>query len=279
MRSRFLCFLLASVGISLPPRAPAEDKAKPAVVPFELLPSRHMVVQATINGEGPFRLVFDTGAPLMLVTSRAAKESGIIGKGARAPGLGLFNMMGEPKSIKKFELGGLVAEDVPAVVMDHPTVKAMEELFGRLDGIVGFPFFAKYRMTIDYQAKTLAFQPTDYKPKSTFDALMAMLMGDPRERNAPQILAPSAQWGMLVEKSSDDESPGVEVRKVFAGGPADTAGIRSGDRLLTLDGRWTDSVIDFYEAISQIKPGRSVIVELRREGKPVSLKITPKPGL
>ena len=45
------------------------------------------------------------------------------------------------------------------MVMDHPTVEAISKTVGPIDGIVGFPFFARYRMTLDYQAKKLTFVP------------------------------------------------------------------------------------------------------------------------
>jgi hypothetical protein len=257
----------------------AGDAPQPAVVPFELLPSRHMAVQVKINGKGPYRLVFDTGAPLMLVTTRAAKDAGIVKRDAKAPGFGLFNMMGEPKSIELFEMGELQAKDVAAVVMDHPTVKVMEELFGRLDGIVGFPFFARYRMTIDYQAKTMSFVPTNYSPKDVFDALMKLMTADPKARNSPKVLAPLAQWGIVVDKPNGDEAAGVVVQRVFMGGPSAVAGLQQGDRILTVDGRWTDSVVDFYEALAVVQPGKTVTLRIDRAGQAISVKVTPRAGL
>ncbi len=261
------------------PRLVADDSPPPRTVPFELLPSKHMAVRVKINGKGPYRLIFDTGAPMMLVSTRAAKESGLVKREARSFGAGLFNFMGEPTTIKEFELGELKAENIATVVMDHPTVKVMEELFGRIDGIVGFPFFARYQMTIDYQAKTMSFKPVGFQPVNIFDALMNIMMAEPKARNSPKILAPLGQWGMTVEKSADDEEPGVEVRRVFTGGPADEAGVRVNDRILTVDGRWTDSVVDFYEAAAQIKVGKSVPVKLRRGNEIKTLKLTPRHGL
>src|SRR5438067_7467525 len=135
--------LFAFVGLARADEPKKDAPKEPAKVPFELLKSGHMAVQVKVNGKGPFRLVFDTGAPMMLVTTRLAKEAGIIKKDARAPGLGLFNMMGAPVPIKEFEMGGLKADNVTTMVMDHPTVAAMESFFGRIDGIVGFPCFAR----------------------------------------------------------------------------------------------------------------------------------------
>ncbi len=246
---------------------------------FELLKSGHMAVQVKVNGKGPFRLVFDTGAPMMLVTTRLAKEAGLIKKDAKAPGIGLFNFMGAPTQIKEFEMGGLKAENVATMVMDHPTVSAMESFFGRIDGIVGFPFFARYRMTIDYQAKEMTFEPVDFKPTNIFEALMGILMADPQQRSAPKILAPAAQWGLVADKGTQDDEPGIDVRKVLPGGAAEKAGLQAGDRLMTLDGRWTDTVVDLYEAATHVKPGKTVPLKIKRDGKEMTLKVTPTAGL
>ncbi len=37
-----------------------------------------MVVRARINGKGPFRLIFDLGAPITLLSNQAAEASGVI---------------------------------------------------------------------------------------------------------------------------------------------------------------------------------------------------------
>src|SRR4051794_27888912 len=58
--------------------APAADAPGKATVKFEMLPSNHMVVRARINGKGPYRLVFDLGAPITLLSNRAGEESGVV---------------------------------------------------------------------------------------------------------------------------------------------------------------------------------------------------------
>src|SRR5262249_61540860 len=50
------------------PKVKTKAKA-PAVVPFEMLATNHMVVRARINGQGPYRLIFDIGAPITLVSN------------------------------------------------------------------------------------------------------------------------------------------------------------------------------------------------------------------
>ena len=36
--------------------------------------SGHLAVQVKINGKGPYRLVFDTGAPMILVSTESARK-------------------------------------------------------------------------------------------------------------------------------------------------------------------------------------------------------------
>src|SRR5207248_1944402 len=99
--------------------------------------------------------------------------------------------------VGKLEVGALAAEGLTAVVLDHPTIKAIADVFGPIDGIVGFPFFARYRTAIDYQAKELSFTPNGYKPQDVMQVLMAtMLAGGRRTKEAPaaRVLVPAAQW-------------------------------------------------------------------------------------
>src|SRR5438552_18969599 len=82
-----------------------KDPPKKIVVPFELIKTQHMVVNVKINGKGPFRLVFDTGAPDSLVSNKVAKEAGLVGKGGGIP---FFGARGQAK-INELELGDLKA--------------------------------------------------------------------------------------------------------------------------------------------------------------------------
>jgi hypothetical protein len=275
---RLLAVVAAGSLFGQPLRADEPKTDAPKIVSFELLKSKHMAVQVKVNGKGPYRLIFDTGAPMMLVNNKIAKEAGIITKDTKRPPLALFGTMGQ-FTIKQFEMGELKAENVATVVMDHPTVAMMAELFGPIDGIVGFPFFARYRMTVDYQACEMSFVPNGYKPTNILDALMATMMSASRDRGAPRVLVPAGQWGFSADKGTQDEEPGVDVKEVFSGGAADRGGLKAGDRVLTIDGRWTDSVVDLYEAATHVKPGRSVPVKVKRGGKEVILTISPRAGL
>src|SRR6516162_7217531 len=136
---------LAPVSRAAPPEGAAPEKNqpklddKPIVVPFELLKSRHMAIQVKINGKGPYRVIFDTGAPVTLLNNKVAKDSGVMTKNFKAPLFAPFGSMGEFK-IQELDVGGVKAKNVPTMVMDHPTVTAMANVLGPLEGIVGLSF-------------------------------------------------------------------------------------------------------------------------------------------
>ena len=55
--------------------------------------------------------------------------------------------------------------------------------------------------------------------------------------------------------------------------------LRAGDRLLTLDGRWTDTVADCYAAAGHARAGAPVTVVLLRGGKELKCTVSPRAGL
>lgn len=265
----------------------AQDKPTPKldnkaiVVPIELLPSRHFVVMVKLNDKGPYRLILDTGAPLTIINSRIAKDAGLTKK---AGGGGILALLGgglNQIQVAKMQVGDVVSEKSGAVIMDHPTVQAISDAFkddsGTIDGIIGFPFFAKFAMTVDYQKKEVTFKPNGYKPGDYMKDLMDSMMKI-EEKNKPRVLAPAALWGFAVDKEKTDDAEGVTVKTVFADGAAAKGGLKVGDRLLTLDGRWTDTLGDTAVAASLIKPGKTVTAVVKREGKEVKLTITPTTG-
>ena len=254
----------------------AAEDSKAATVPFEMLASNHMVVNAKLNGKGPFRLIFDLGAPITLLSNRAGEVSGVVKK--NAPRSMLFAMRGEGQA-DTLDVGDLHAKDIPVIVLDHPALKALGGFFGKpLDGIIGFTFFARYKTTIDYQAKTMTFEPVDFEVKNLMKDLPERLAGPKVAKR--QILAPGALFGLDVGHPVGGlESSGVPIKAVSEGSAADAAGLKAGDILTGLDGRWTTTISDVFAAAAWVSPGKPVDVTVLRDGKPLSLKVTPREGL
>ena len=252
-----------------------EPMGAPVKVPFKLLKTQHMTVMVKVNGEGPFRLIFDTGAPVTLINNKMARAAGLIEKKAKGAVVPLFPGMGQYK-VKTLQIGDLTAKNVPVLVMDHPTVTLVSKHLGPIDGIVGFSFFARYRMTIDYETKEMTFVPVKYQPGDVMQKMLTMLAFKKAERT---LVAPAGVWGFRVTKEAGDKEPGVTISAIVPGGPAAKAGLKAGDRLLTLDDRWTDTVVDCYRAAGHVRPGTSAKLAVRRDGKEMELTVTVQPGL
>lgn len=255
---------------------PVKDAPKPVTVKFDLLKTQHMVIDVKINGKGPYRLIFDTGAPVTLINNKVAKEADVFPKDFKKPVFALFGSMGQFK-IKEMEVGGLKVENLNTMVMDHPTVEAISKALGPIEGIVGMSFFGKYRMTLDYQDKTMTFVPVKFDPPDMMQMMMKLVLGGRNKEK--KVVAPGGLLGILAVKEAGDEDPGVTIKTVLEGSPAAAAGFKEGDRLLTLDSRWTDSVVDLFSAASRLRPGQEAKAVVSRKGKEVELKVTIGAGL
>ena len=145
-----------------------------------------MLVEARINGKGPYHLIFDLGAPVTLLSNRVSEATGVVK--ANAPRSFLFGMRGEAE-VDKLQVGELTATKLPVIVLDHPILKALEDMTGRqLDGLMGFTFFARYKTSIDYHAHKMTFDPIEYQVRDLLKELPDRLMG-PKVARQPSTRA------------------------------------------------------------------------------------------
>jgi hypothetical protein len=270
MRRRSLPALLWILCLAAP-RALAAPRPI-ATAPLKVLRTGHVTVEVKVNDRGPFRLALDTGSPITFLSGRAAQKAGLI----RAEVLKRPAFLGErgEATAKTITVGGAQVRNLRIFILDHPALEALSQFEGRIDGIVGFTFFAHFRTTINYAAGRVSFVPVDYQPEDVSEAIYQRLS---RAEGSKRIVVPAALWGMAVEKS--DEAAGVVVRQVYAKSAVDAAGLRPGDRILTIGGRWTDSVLDCYEAAALVRPGQLATLRVLRAGKERELKVRPRVGL
>ena len=275
MRTRY--FLLTIPLVALVPLVAQQPPPPPktATVPFTMLPSNHMVVEAKLNGKGPYRFIFDLGAPITILSNRAAEASGAVK--ADAPKSFFMGQRGEA-NIEKLEMSGMTADDVPVIVLDHPLIKAFSDIFHKpIDGIIGYTFWARYRTSIDYKDLKMTFTPVDFKVRNLMKDLPAQLAGPKVAKTF--VVAPHGLWGINLGKPAGIESPGMPITKVLPGSPAALAGLQVGDILTSVDGRWTTSLPDTYRAAESVEPEKPVTVVVLRDGKEVTLTVTPKEGI
>ncbi|MCS6860605.1 MAG: retroviral-like aspartic protease family protein, partial [Abditibacteriales bacterium] len=146
-------------------------EAPSVIVPMEVLRTKHITVQVKVNDVGPFRLVFDTGAPYSFISGRAAAKIGLItAEQAQQPSL--FGMRGQ-KTVNSFSVGDVRVRGLSLMILDHPLLELLSDVEGPIDGIVGFNFFARFRTTIEYATSQLTLTPVDYQPPEVLSHLMA----------------------------------------------------------------------------------------------------------
>lgn len=82
----------------------------------------------------------------------------------------------------------------------------------------------------------------------------------------------AASLGVLPMR--DDPGPGIAIRHVFTGGPADQAGLRVGDRLLAVEGQPLTLPLA-RRLLSAMAPGEKLELAVRRgDGKTETIKVT-----
>jgi putative serine protease PepD len=97
--------------------------------------------------------------------------------------------------------------------------------------------------------------------------------------NTVRDVVPRLADGQTIERpylgvSTAAGSAGVEVQEVTPGGPAQRAGLRSGDVVRSVDGRTVSEPDDVTGALDGKQPGDSVTVEVERDGSRQEFDIT-----
>lgn len=244
-----------------------EGKPEPTKGKIEILKTGHLRIQVMINGKGPFPLVFDTGAPVNLVTNKLGKECDLKKKPGRS-GVTFMGPIGET-NIENLTWGGATVHNVPAMVMDHPTIKVMATHFGPIEGIVGFPFFAKFRMTLNYQKAEVLLEATDYVPEDLLQGTINRLFSNDKSLANP-VKRP---FGIVLEPKVSAEPYGLIVKEVLPESPASKSGLKKGDIITTLAGRWTDQHTELYKILADIKGKDPVPMEIVRQKNTLTLQI------
>src|SRR4051812_46149555 len=94
----------------------AKGIGNPTIVPFKLTRTQHVMVRVKIDGKGPFHFVVDTGCPVLVISTEAAKKAGLVDE----KGVGI---------IKKLEFeGGLSQENVKARIETPFQIEGMNNM-------------------------------------------------------------------------------------------------------------------------------------------------------
>ncbi len=88
-----------------------------------------------------------------------------------------------------------------------------------------------------------------------------------------KISRPGIGVTVVTYEEGSGKTPGVYIYSVSEGGPAEKAGVKVGDRLVSLDGAEYQTQDDFVAAIRSKKSGDTLKLVVEREGETVELTI------
>jgi len=279
---------------ALAPDDPAEkEKPKDAPVgasykvPYRLTQTNHYLVRVRVNGKGPFNFLVDSGAPALYIGTKAAEKIGLkpekdefwtkIDRLDLEGGATLTNLKGRVED--PFQLEGMNALGLPGA---------------SIDGILGFTILAKFRLEMDPTQDRMVWTRIDYNPKDPFVPKRAEDRTPSAEVQAMQMMGPMMKFfALFLGKQPPDvlhaqgllglelaEADGeVKVSVVLPGTPAAEAGVKVGDRLVSLRNRDVKSLKAVHEAVAETRVGDKVRLVVRRDGETVDLFLKAAEGL
>ncbi len=278
----------------------AEATARAFEVPYRLTETNHFLVRVRINGKGPFNFLVDSGAPALYVATATATKAGL------KPTNGEFWTRVDRLDLE----GGASLTRVRARVEDPFQLVGMNALGlpgATIDGILGFTILARFRLQIDPTRDFMTWTLLDYippdppSPRSGNGEVRQI----PREVQALSVLGPLAKGlAFLVGKQPEEkyllrgflglqwhEAPKtatdhyVEIGAVLKGSPADRAGLRPGDRLLSIGGHPIDSLKSAHAAVAKVQAGDLVRLSVERNAetetqvRQLTVTVTAEEGL
>lgn len=141
------------------PRSPDdfEITGHKTVVPIEF--DGNVVVEATLNGQGPFAFILDTGgAAILTPDAAAALRLNPVGAGSGG-GAGAGRVSVQYTRVERTQIGGMTLRNQPFVVIALSYDAVERGARPPLAGILGVELFERFAMQLNYHEKTLAFEP------------------------------------------------------------------------------------------------------------------------
>ena len=277
-------FFLTTVAVLSPGSASllaADPASAPAgiAVPYRLTDTKHVLVRVKLNGQGPYHLILDTGAPSVFLAKSVAEQLGL-----------KLDRSGWAK-LDAFEMeGGLRVPNVRAHVADLFQLEGMNGLGlagVELHGVIGYNVLARYRITYDFTSDRLLWVPLEFDPPpiqaigrrgqgglEVLGPLMKTLAAFMGVR--PNFTAePRGHLGVEVE----ERDGGVVITRVLPASPAARAGLRSGDQLVAVSERKITTIADLAAVLADARPGDTLRLQRLRQAKTEPVMLTLSEGL
>lgn len=126
-----------------------------------LVHDNYIVVQAKINGNGPFEFILDTGGHDIL-TPEAAKSLGLEPQGAgTSGGSGEGKVSEQYARVDRVDIGGMTMRDQVFTILPMPYNSVEQDPKAPLAGIIGLELFERFVVRLDYRAGTMTLTAFD----------------------------------------------------------------------------------------------------------------------
>lgn len=145
--------------------APARGLEPDIELPFDFLHNQ-IVLRATINGQGPFNVILDSGTRMTTIDLALAGRLRMPLRPAKhaSSGAGSRRVLGHVTTCAELRVGALTAHNFPAAVLD---LAGVSQMLGRpLHGVLGFDFVASRVTQIDYFRRRIRFYSRSPFPPS-----------------------------------------------------------------------------------------------------------------
>ncbi|MEQ8935899.1 MAG: retropepsin-like aspartic protease, partial [Amphiplicatus sp.] len=154
--------ILALCGCATAPTPPLGPEKPLFSVPYRIDAGARPVIDVSINGQGPYEFILDTGSTTSALFTRALKNLG--GEPSWAETAQVFGISGANArpmtTVRSVTLAGDVETGLESLVV-------LEEWEGppaAPDGIIGLDALSKYFILVDAPAQTILFFPSDEPP-------------------------------------------------------------------------------------------------------------------
>jgi PDZ domain len=88
-----------------------------------------------------------------------------------------------------------------------------------------------------------------------------------------EVVPPRVMMGITMSEAGDKEGLGVIVDKVMENLPAAKAGLKTGDKIISVNGDEVEDVLTFREFLGEQEPGDEIKLKVMREGKELDLTV------
>jgi hypothetical protein len=262
----FVVLTMALTALPLPvgaADAPANFSPRQFRVDYWLAPTKHIIVQAKVNGRGPFNFVLDTGAPHTFISADAARAANVtVVKPPQEGRIASLEILGGP-AFFNFTAG-----------IDDPnqfqlrTINSALPAHRKISGFIGCAMIGRFRLDIDYTQPFMIWtelQPRPLRPDDSPETRAAIAA----DAAKPSPLA-AARPGYLGIELDTAAAP-FRVTAVHKGSPAESAGVRAGDVLTAIGSRELKTPADLAAASLQVSENASVPLKLLRGRETLTL--------